>query len=79
MEVNGSVPPVVDVLREHPSRRIETEEGPITQGLPVRLVLQREGASGELDLGDEGRFFPTDAALERWQQGSHGKSVVVYD
>ncbi|CAN7427030.1 DNA polymerase III subunit alpha [Rhizobacter sp. LjRoot28] len=79
VEVNGSVPPVVDVLREHPSRRIETEEGPITQGLPVRLVLQREGASGELDLGDEGRFFPTDAALERWQQGSHGKSVVVYD
>jgi DNA polymerase-3 subunit alpha len=79
VEVNGSVPPVVEVLREHPSRRIETEEGPITQGLPVRLVLQREGASGELDLGDEGRFFPTDAALERWQQGSHGKSMVVYD
>lgn len=79
VEVNGSVPPVVEVLREHPSRRIETEEGPITQGLPVRLVLQREGASGELDLGDEGRFFPTDAALERWQQGSHGKSMVVYE
>lgn len=79
VEVNGSVPPVVEVLREHPSRRIDTEEGPITQGLPVRLVLQREGASGELDLGDEGRFFPTDAALERWQQGSHGKSMVVYE
>ena len=79
VEVNGVVPPVAEVLREHPSRRIETDEGPVTQGLPVRLVLQREGASGELDLGDEGRFFPTDAALERWQQGSHGKSVVVYD
>ncbi|KQV97238.1 DNA polymerase III subunit alpha [Rhizobacter sp. Root1221] len=79
VEVNGSVPPVAEVLREHPSRRIETEEGPITQGLPVRLVLHRDGASGELDLGDEGRFFPSDAALDRWLEGSHGKSAVVYD
>lgn len=79
VEVNGSVPPVAEVLREHPSRRIETEEGPVTQGLPVRLVLHRDGASGELDLGDEGRFFPSDAALDRWLEGSHGKSAVVYD
>ena len=79
VEVNGSVPPVAEVLRDHPSRRIETEEGIVVQGLPVRLVLQREGASGELDLGDEGRFFPSDAALDRWLEGSHGKSTVVYD
>ncbi len=79
VEVNGSVPPVADVLREHPSRSIETEEGIVVQGLPVRLVLHREGASGELDLGDEGRFFPSDAALDRWLEGSHGKSTVVYD
>lgn len=79
VEVNGSVPPVAEVLRDHPSRRVETEEGTVTQGLPVRLVLHREGASGELDLGDEGRFYPSDAALERWLEGSHGKSAVVYD
>jgi len=79
VEINGSVPPVAEVLREHPSRRIETEEGITVHGLPVRLVLHREGASGELDLGDEGRFFPSDAALDRWQQGSHGRSAVVYD
>jgi DNA polymerase-3 subunit alpha len=79
VEVNGSVPPVAEVLRDHPSRRVETEEGSVTQGLPVRLVLHREGASGELDLGDEGRFYPSDAALERWLEGSHGKSTVVYD
>ncbi len=46
VEVNGSVPPVAEVLRDHPSRRVETEEGSVTQGLPVRLVLHREGASG---------------------------------
>jgi len=79
VEVNGSVPPVAEVLRDHPSRRVETEEGTVTQGLPVRLVLHREGASGELDLGDEGRFYPSDAALERWLEGSHGKSAVIYE
>ncbi len=77
VEVNGSVPPVAEVLREFPSRRITTEQGPVAQGLSVRLVLQRDTASGELDLGEEGRFFPTDAALARWRERSHGKANVV--
>ncbi len=79
VEVNGSVPPVAEVLRDFPSRRINTEQGTITNGLGVRLVLQREAASGELDLGEEGRFFPTDEALARWREGSHGKANVVYE
>jgi DNA polymerase-3 subunit alpha len=79
VEVNGSVPPVAEVLRDFPSRRVNTEQGTITNGLGVRLVLQREAASGELDLGEDGRFFPTDEALARWREGSHGKASVVYD
>ncbi|MGY4828327.1 DNA polymerase III subunit alpha [Sphaerotilaceae bacterium SBD11-9] len=79
VEVNGSVPPVAEVLREFPSRRINTEQGPVAQGLGVRLVLQRDAASGELDLGEDGRFFPTDDALARWREGSHGKASVVYE
>ena len=79
VEVNGSVPPVAEVLRDFPSRRIHTEQGPVAQGLGVRLVLQREAASGELDLGEEGRFYPTDEALQRWREGSHGKASVVYE
>ncbi len=79
VEVNGSVPPVAEVLRDFPSRKVTTEQGPVAQGLGVRLVLQRDAASGELDLGDEGRFFPTDAALARWREGSHGKARVVYE
>jgi len=79
VEVNGSVPPVAEVLREFPSRKVTTEQGAVAQGLGVRLVLQRDAASGELDLGDEGRFFPTDAALARWREGSHGKARVVYE
>ena len=78
--VNGSVPPVAEVLRDFPSRRIATEHGELPQGLTVRLQLQRGAASGELDLGDAARFYPTDAALDRWRAGAHhGQAVVVYD
>jgi DNA polymerase-3 subunit alpha len=41
-------------------------------------MLQRTGAVGELDLGEEGRFFPSDAALQRWKQAAHGAAELVY-
>ena len=78
--VNGSVPPVAEVLRDFPSRRIATEQGDLPQGLTVRLQLNREAASGELDLGEAARFYPTDAALDRWRAGAHhGQAVIVYE
>jgi DNA polymerase III subunit alpha len=78
--VNGSVPPVAEVLRDFPSRRLATEHGELPQGLTVRLELNREAASGELDLGEAARFYPTDAALDRWRAGAHhGRAVVVYE
>jgi DNA polymerase-3 subunit alpha len=78
--VNGSVPPVAEVLRDFPSRRIATEHGDLPQGLIVRLELQRGAVSGALDLGEAARFYPTDAALARWRAGAHhGQAVVVYD
>jgi DNA polymerase-3 subunit alpha len=79
VEVNGSIPPVAEVLRDFPTRKVATEHGDLTQGLAVRLVLERGAAVGELDLGDEGRFFPTDAAIARWREGSHGRANVVYE
>jgi len=80
VEVNGSVPPVAEVLRDFPSRRIQTEHGELPLGLTVRLQLQRERASGEIDLGDAARFYPTDAALDRWRAGARqGKAEVVYE
>jgi DNA polymerase III subunit alpha len=80
VDVNGSVPPVAEVLRDFPVRRIATEHGDLPQGLTVRLQLHRQRASGEIDLGDAARFYPTDAALERWRAGAHGgRAVVVYE
>jgi DNA polymerase-3 subunit alpha len=43
------------------------------------LVVQREAAVGELDLGEESRFFPSDAALARWVESAHGRAGIVYE
>ncbi|WP_295640351.1 DNA polymerase III subunit alpha [uncultured Methylibium sp.] len=77
--VNGSTPPVGELLRAFPPRHVQTDQGELTQGLAVRLVLQRPGVQGELDLGEDGRFFPTDAALSRWKASAHGQASVVYE
>jgi DNA polymerase-3 subunit alpha len=80
VELNGAVPPVAEVLRDFPSRRVVVDEGELTQGLPVRLGLHRSGAYGELDLGDEARFWPCDEAIARWQASAlKGRAFVVYD
>jgi DNA polymerase-3 subunit alpha len=80
VEVNGSIPPVAEVLRDFPSRRVATEQGDLARGLTVRLKLLRERACAELDLGDSARFYPTDAALDRWRAGAHqGRATIVYE
>ena len=77
--VNGEYPPVAELVREFPARRVATDEGELVQGLPVRLLLRRERAVGEVDLGDAARFFPSDAALERWARCTHGSARLVYE
>ena len=80
VDVNGNVPPVAEVLRDFPSRRVATEHGESTQGLKVRLQLHRDQASATLDLGSEVRFYPTDAAIARWSAAAReGRAQVVYD
>ncbi len=80
VELNGSVPPIAEVLRDFPSRRVATEHGDLTLGLTVRLQLHREQASAALDLGAEVRFYPTDAAIARWRTAAReGGASVVYE
>ncbi|MES2889534.1 MAG: DNA polymerase III subunit alpha [Pseudomonadota bacterium] len=69
---------LADLLRDFPPRRVRTEQGDITHGLPLRLTLQREQATAELDLGEAGRFYPSDEALERCLQIGLGQAKVVY-
>jgi len=77
--VNGVTPPIDELLREFPPRTLRTDQGDLVQGLPVRVVLHREAVQGEIDLGDDGRFFPTDTALARWKASTHGQAAVVYE
>lgn len=78
--VNGTAPPVAQLVREFPPRRQETEQGSLMQGLTVRLVLERPSVQAELDLGEDARFYPSDAALARWREGAHaGGAIVVYE
>jgi len=77
--VNGNAPPVTELLGEFPPRVQHGEQGDIVLGLPVRLLLSRSSVCAELDLGSDGRFYPSDAALARWRAGTHGQAAVVYD
>jgi len=78
--VNGGRPPVGEVLKTWPARRVDTEHGELTQGLAVRLQLERPRASAEIDLGDDGRFWPCEEAIARWREVAHrGQAEVVYE
>jgi DNA polymerase-3 subunit alpha len=66
-----------------------SEQGELVRGLGVRLQLQRSlndsldgcnGAEAVLALGEDARFFPSDAALASWRAQAHqGKAVVAYE
>ena len=50
------------------------------RGLNVRLALQRDQAVAEVQLGEEAKFFPSDAALASWTaQADNGQAQVVYE
>ena len=82
--VNGRAPEVAKLVKAFPPQREMTEQGELLRGLPVRLKLERNAnnvaASAELLLGEQAKFFPSDAALSSWiAQADQGKAEIVYD
>ena len=80
--VQGRLPPVAELVTASPARRIDTDDGPQTQGVAVRLQMQMRltAAQAEIDLGDDGRIWPSDEALERWRAAAAGREAeVVYE
>ncbi len=82
--VNGKVPDIARLVADFPPKRELTEQGELLRGLGVRLSLQRNndtgGASAELQLGDDVKFFPSDAALAGWlMQAGQGHAHIVYE
>jgi len=84
VEVNGGMPPVAEVLRLWPVRRVNVGEhgahGELSQGLGIRLRLRRSAATAEIDLGEDARFWPSDEALARWRGiAEAGQAAIVYE
>jgi len=82
--VNGRAPDIRRLVADFPPQREMTEQGELLRGLGVRLSLRREGsgiaAAAELQLGEDAKFFPTDAALAGWMaQADQGKALIVYE
>jgi DNA polymerase-3 subunit alpha len=78
--VNGKAPDIQRILREFPAKRETTEQGDLVRGLPVRLALKRDGAQAEIQLGEDARFFPSDAALASWMaQADQGAAQIEYE
>jgi DNA polymerase-3 subunit alpha len=79
VDIGDGLPPVAELVQAHPARVEKADEGELVQGLPVRLRLQRPGASAELDLGAAGRIWPSDEALARWRKlALAGRARIVY-
>jgi DNA polymerase-3 subunit alpha len=88
--VNGRAPEIARLVKEFPAQRVMTDQGELIRGLPVRLSLSRQGhgegeglgvgASAEVQLGEQAKFFPTDAALASWTaQADGGKADIAYE
>ncbi|NML45113.1 DNA polymerase III subunit alpha [Ramlibacter sp. G-1-2-2] len=78
--VNGTAPDITRMVREFPPKREMSEQGELVRGLNVRLLVQRESATAELQLGEQAKFFPSDAALASWIAQAHGgQAQIVYE
>jgi DNA polymerase-3 subunit alpha len=58
---------VAGAARGHRARRAHAGSA------PVRLRLQRPQVTAEIDLGDDGRIWPSDEALARWRAAAQGR------
>ena len=78
--VNGHAPDIARVVRDHPARIEQSDQGELSRGLSVRVHVLREGAQAELQLGESARFYPSDAALASWMAQAHnGEACIVYE
>jgi DNA polymerase-3 subunit alpha len=82
--VNGAAPNISRLVKDFPPRKEMTEQGELLRGLPVRLHVRRRADFGdvaaEVALGEQAKFFPSDAALASWMaQADKGLARIVYE
>jgi DNA polymerase-3 subunit alpha len=75
-----TVPPLADLVKAHPAQLAAGEQGDLPLGLPVRLRIERASATAEIDLGERGKFWPSDEALAAWAAlAPSGQVKIVYE
>ena len=80
LPLNGALPALQALLREHPPKPLATEQGVQHLGVGVRLLVERPTARAELDLGESGRFYPSDEALKSWRKWAQASQIaLVYE
>ena len=80
LSLAGKGSTLAELVKTWPARRESTDQGELTLGLGLRLLIDRPGASAEIDLGDAGRFWPSDEALARCKAlAQGGRAAIAYE
>lgn len=84
VDIGDKTPDVSRPLREFPPMKVQTEQGELQRGMSVRVAVARTADLGvvnaEFQLGDDAKFYPSDAALASWMaQSGIAKSHIVYE
>ena len=84
MSTTGALRQTTRLVKDFPPCREMTEQGELMRGLPVRLLFKRHADFGDVvadvALGDQAKFFPTDAALASWMaQADNRMAHIVYE
>jgi len=80
LSLAGNSSTLAELVKTWPARRESTDQGELTLGLGLRLLIDRPGASAEIDLGDAGRFWPSDEALARCKAlAQGGRATIAYE
>ena len=84
VDIGDKTPDISRLLREFPPMKVQTERGDLQRGMSVRMIVTRAADLGavnaEIQLGDDAKFYPSDAALASWMaQTGVAKSLIVYE
>jgi DNA polymerase III subunit alpha len=84
VDIGDKTPDISRLLREFQPMKVQTEQGELQRGMSVRVAIARAAELGvvnaEIQLGDDAKFYPSDAALASWMaQFGIAKSHIVYE
>ena len=84
VDIGDKTPDISRLLREFPPMKVQTEQGDLQRGMAVRMAVARSAELGvvnaEIQLGDDAKFYPSDAALASWMaQSGISKTHIVYE